>query len=83
VAPKLVFQPVAIAAETDSDGRLVFADDQLAAILVRLDDEFHAAQRGAWFLEVGFGALAPAAGEKVFSNLDEATVYIQRALSHR
>src|SRR5688572_29225671 len=35
----LTFQPVRIATCHDEDGRLVFADDRLVAVLVRLSDE--------------------------------------------
>ena len=44
----------------DSEGRLVLADDQLAAVIVRLDGEAHdLAQKGLWHLEAGFGKCTP------------------------
>ena len=40
------------------EGRLVLADGELVAVLVRLDAEVHGTARGRWFLEAGFGRLA-------------------------
>jgi hypothetical protein len=40
----------------DSQGNLILADDQLAAVIVRLDGEHHDPQhKGWWCLEAGFG----------------------------
>jgi hypothetical protein len=40
----------------DTDGRLVLADSQLAAVIVRLDGETHNPEhQGWWHLEAGFG----------------------------
>ncbi len=47
----------------DAEGRLVLADDQLAAVIVRLDGEAHEiAARGRWRLEAGFGKCDVARG---------------------
>jgi hypothetical protein len=40
----------------DEVGCLVSVDGQLAAVLVRLDADFHGADQGSWNLEAGFGA---------------------------
>ncbi|HEV2564326.1 MAG TPA: hypothetical protein VGU19_04500 [Microvirga sp.] len=40
----------------DTDGRLVLADNQLAAVVVRLDGTHHDSEhKGWWYLEAGFG----------------------------
>jgi hypothetical protein len=39
----------------DQEGRLVFADEQLVPVLVRLEDAVHEYERRGWFLEVGAG----------------------------
>lgn len=58
--PHVTFQPIGVLINGhDSDGRLILADDQLAAVVVRLDVEMHsAADRGPWYLEAGFGKCA-------------------------
>jgi len=63
----------------DDDGRLVLADGRLVAVLVRLADQAHAEQSGAWFLEAGFG---PCAGAQfaVFDSLDVAQDWVRRKL---
>jgi hypothetical protein len=38
----------------DQEGRLVFTDRLLLAVLVRLSDQ-HTDSAGLWFLEAGFG----------------------------
>lgn len=50
-------QPVRVdTGGADEDGRLVFRDGKLAAVLVRLSDG-HGDAAGRWFLERGFGRL--------------------------
>jgi hypothetical protein len=40
----------------DTDGNLVLADNQLAAVFVRLDGQSHDPEhKGLWHLEAGFG----------------------------
>lgn len=39
----------------DRDGRLVFADDQLVAVIVQLEDGVHGSFRGYWNFEATFG----------------------------
>lgn len=39
----------------DESGCLVFVDHRLAAVIVRLDGQFHGPDRGRWNLEAGFG----------------------------
>jgi hypothetical protein len=51
------FQPMRVLIDGhDSDGRLILANDQLAAVIVRLDGQIHTPeQKGLWHLEAGFG----------------------------
>ncbi|WP_134495966.1 hypothetical protein [Microvirga pakistanensis] len=51
------FMPMSVLIDGyDTDGRLVLADNQLAAVFVRLDGTHHDAQhKGWWHLEAGFG----------------------------
>jgi hypothetical protein len=53
----ITFQPVKVLVDGhDSEGRLIFADDQLTGVIVRLDGEAHAPEhKGRWHLEAGFG----------------------------
>ena len=53
---KLTTTPVQVATGHDEEGCLVFGDDHLLAVLVRLSNE-HKDVAGQWFLEAGFGAL--------------------------
>ena len=59
-SPYISFQPIRVLIDGhDSEGRLVLADDQLAAVIVRLDGDVHdATSRGLWHLEAGFGKCA-------------------------
>jgi hypothetical protein len=62
----------------DKEGTLVLADGQLLAVLVHLADEIHGDDRGAWFLEAGFGNLAGLAC--LFPTLEEAVEWICQRL---
>ena len=67
-------KPVRIASPYDCEGRLVFADDGLVAVLVLLSP-LHGEDAGAWFLEATFGlGLRPA--PPTFASLDEAQGWI-------
>jgi hypothetical protein len=72
------FQPVLIAAGEEGEGRLVFCDDQLAAVLVRLS-AVHAEAAGWWFLEAAFGPLDGPA-HPTFATLEDAGSWIEAAL---
>ncbi len=68
----------------DSDGRLVLADGQLAAVLVRLDGEHHTTDQGKWHLEAGFGKCAVAPSDTLlWGSLDEARTWVQERLRGR
>ncbi len=62
----------------DEEGRLVFADGQLVAVLVRLSDQ-HEDAAGQWFYEIGFGRLD---GPKhpTFADLDGAQEWVGNRL---
>ena len=60
----LTFRPIRIATGSeDEDGCLVFNEDHLIAVLVRLSD-LHGDAEGKWFLEAAFGHLHGGAGRR-------------------
>jgi hypothetical protein len=70
----LTLEPILVAAGEEGEGRLVFRDGWLVAVLVRLSAQ-HDEQEGFWYLEKGFGALD---GPELpsFETLEEAIVWI-------
>jgi len=64
------------------EGRLLFVDGNLGAVLARIEDEFEEERlRGAWFLEATFGILADERN-RIFSTLSDAAAWAeQRAAS--
>jgi hypothetical protein len=76
--PSIQFQPIKVmTASQDKAGLLVLADDELAAVMVQLEDIVHAQERGKWFLEIMFKQ--PGQNE-TFASLDEAKAWIQEKL---
>ncbi len=73
----LEIRPVELNDEHDREGRLVFQDGRLAAILSRLSDQ-HAARSGRWFLEYGAGPLASCNQE--FDTLEAAANWVEHNL---
>jgi hypothetical protein len=72
---KLGFQPVTVETNAaDEDGCLVFADNRLVAVLVRLSD-LHGKKAGRWYLEHGFGKLDVPA-HPIFTDLEEARNWV-------
>ena len=67
----------------DAEGRLVLADDQLAAVIVRLDGEAHSpAEKGLWHLEAGFGkCAAPPGHAPLWARPEEAALWVQQRLA--
>jgi hypothetical protein len=66
----IVLQAIAVRTGcNDKIGQLVLIDNELVALLVRLDDKMHGADEGKWFLEV---ALGPLEGQPTFGNLEDA-----------
>ena len=76
----LTLRPVRVATGSDEEGMLVFAEDRLVAVLVRLTDQ-HADMglAGQWFLETGYGVLG-GPREATFPDLDAAGVWIDAQL---
>ena len=67
----LMLQPMRVRTGCrDTESRLVLLDDELVAVLVRLDDGIHGDDQGKWFLEAGFGSLS--LRPDPFADLDEA-----------
>jgi hypothetical protein len=75
----LTLQPVRVATDYDEDGCLVFADNRLVAVLVRLS-EHHGHVAGQWFYETGFGRLN-GPEHPIFLDLDVAQDYIRDRLA--
>ncbi len=67
----------------DTEGRLVLADDQLAAVIVRLDGQAHSpAERGLWYLEAGFGRCEMPRGDALlWATPEEAGLWVQQRLT--
>ena len=74
----LRLEPVRLALRNDVEGRLVFGDDALLAILVRLS-RGHEAGAGSWFLEVAFGRLEGRI-QPIFADLAAAQSWIMERL---
>jgi hypothetical protein len=76
----LTLQPVCVANGYDEEGLLVFAEERLVAVLVRLSDH-HGELAGRLFLEVGFGGLT-APGDQTFPDIEAARAHIERHVMH-
>ena len=73
-------RPVRVATGLDEDGLLVFADDRLVAVLVKLSDAHEElGVRGHWFLETGYGPLNTRE-DPIFPDLDAAQAWIKERL---
>ena len=75
----LSFQPVRVGVGHDGEGRLVYADDVLAAVLVQLGP-IHGPMTGWWFLEAGFGPL-DVPNPPTFEHLEAAQGWVERRLN--
>ncbi len=74
--------PVQILTDShDQEGRLVFIDDLLVAVLVRLSDQ-HVGSAGLWYLEAGFGLVAHKEAP-LFDDLDAAVRWLAQISRHR
>lgn len=75
----LLLRPVRVDTQCeDEEGCLVFGDDRLVAVLVRLSGQ-HGALAGRWHLEHGFGAL-DSPEHPSFASLDAARGWMGRRL---
>ncbi|WP_374468345.1 hypothetical protein [Phenylobacterium sp.] len=75
----LTFQPALVASGEDGEARLVWRDDYLVAVLVRLSSA-QGEMAGHWFLEKGFGSL-DAPNPPAFFDLDTAESWIRERLA--
>jgi hypothetical protein len=83
--PRVIsFQPMRVLIDGhDSEGRLILADDQLAAVFVRLDGQTHNPEhKGLWHLEAGFGK-CNVRDAPLFKTPDEAGAWVQKTLMSR
>jgi hypothetical protein len=78
------FQPMRVLIDGhDSEGNLILADGQLAAVIVRLDGEIHAPEhKGHWNLEAGFGRCAVRAVPP-FRTPEEAGAWVEQTLARK
>ena len=75
------FQPVKVATgSADEEGRLVFREGKLIAVLVRLDDPNHGPALGQWSLEAGFNGV-DSVKPPLFANLAAAERWIDRQIA--
>ena len=65
----------------DEDGFLIFVDNALAAVVVRLEDQVHEHSRGRWFLEAGFGRCAMVGGT-LFDTPEDAQQWVLQRVRH-
>ena len=76
----LDLQPVRVQTGLDDEeGRLVFADGRLVAVLVRLSEQ-HEGLAGMWFYEHGFGPFNGPA-HPTFKTLEAAQAYVEQRRS--
>jgi hypothetical protein len=76
---KLGLQSVAVDTNApDEEGCLVFANNRLVAVLVRLSTE-HGRKAGRWYLEHGFGKL-DRLSHPIFADLDEAQDWVAKQI---
>ncbi len=80
----ITFQPVRVRIDGhDSEGRLIFADEQLSAVIVRLDGEAHVPEhKGHWHLEAGFGPCDARNTPPTFTTPEEAGAWVQQRLTN-
>jgi hypothetical protein len=71
----ITFEPIPVALDDENvEGRLVFADAHLIAVLVMLSPS-HEELAGKWFAEALFGSLTEEE-HPIFSDLEEARTWI-------
>jgi hypothetical protein len=67
----------------DTDGRLILADSQLAAVVVRLDGQAHNPEhKGLWHLEAGFGK-CNIQNALLFKTPEEAGAWVEQTLMRK
>jgi hypothetical protein len=82
MALDISFQPIRVLIDGhDTDGRLILADGQLAAVVVRLDGSIHNPEhKGLWHLEAGFGK-SDVRELSLFRTPEEAGAWVERVLT--
>jgi len=70
-------QPVRVAGYPNSEGQLVFAGDNLIAVVVRLPEEYGDEADG-WYIEATFGLSLTDPHTPTFRSLDEAFRWIDQ-----
>ena len=66
----------------DSEGILILVDNQLAAVIVRLDGEIHDPKnKGLWHLEAGFGKCDVRVAPPMFTTHEEAGAWVEQVLT--
>jgi len=80
---EITSQPVKVLIDGhDSEGRLIFADDQLSAVVVRLDGQAHQPEhKGLWHLEAGFGRCDVRIAPPTFTTPAEAEAWVKQRLT--
>lgn len=79
---EITYQPVKVLIDGhDSEGRLIFADDQLTSVIVRLDGEAHPPEhKGRWHMEAGFGHCDVRVAPPTFATPEDAGAWVRRRL---
>lgn len=68
------FRPVKVRIEGQSDARLAFLDDELIAVLIKLDST-HGDLEGKWYVEAAFNHLE-GMREQTFDSLDDVCEWV-------
>jgi hypothetical protein len=78
------FQPIPVLIDGhDSQGNLVLADNQLAAVIARLDGEHHDPEHKAlWHLEAGFGKCS-VRDAPLFKTPEAAGAWVEQTLTRK
>ena len=77
----LRFEPVNVSNTETDEGRLVFLDDQLVAVLSRLSP-MQEERAGLWFMEALFGPLALVdTDHETFADLDKVAAWFEKRLN--
>jgi hypothetical protein len=72
---KFRLQTTQVAGYPNSEGQLVFADDQLVAVLVHLSEEY-GDEAGEWYIEAAFGPTLGDPLNPTFASAEEAVHWI-------
>jgi|EndMetStandDraft_6_1072998.scaffolds.fasta_scaffold1107710_1 hypothetical protein len=76
---KFRLQTAQIAGYPSSEGELVFADDQLVAVLVHLSEDY-GDEAGVWYIEAAFGPALAEPLNPTFASVEEAVQWIDERI---